>query len=336
MSGVIGWDIYAADVRRQLAEAGSEDIEVQIASPGGFVYDGLEIYNLLRRHPGAVTTRLMGLAASMASYIAMAGSRVIAEDNVVFMIHNPWNMAVGDYREMRKNADYLGGLAGITAKAYAAKTGKPLEDVRALMDEETWLFGEEALDAGFVDEIVPASAPEEAEPDKEAAVAQARVRVEEAKKLIREVSTAEDASKAAALIQTIEAKSTGVAGSKQPAAKADQHTKEVQMNLDALKTEHPAVFAEAVQAGVKQERDRVSALAKWKKNGPAAVEIVERAIASGESVNDVLPELMAAAREAATENPPEVPTGVAKTGSGEGADPKAEVEDVLARMRKLG
>ena len=114
ISGIIGWDISAKEIRAALDTAGGEEIEVQIASPGGFIYDGLEIFNLIRNYKGAKSTRLMGMAASMASYIAMAGDRVIAEDNSIFMIHNAWGGAVGDVLSWRRRGGLGGGFTSLS------------------------------------------------------------------------------------------------------------------------------------------------------------------------------------------------------------------------------
>ena len=173
ISGVIGWDIEAQDVRAFLNEADSKDVEIQISSPGGFVYPGLEIYNLLRNYEGHVTTRLMGLAASMASYIAMVGDYIIAEDNAVFMIHNASGFAMGDHNTMYEAGGVLEGLSNLLAKKYMEKTGQSLEEMKALMDKTTFLFGDEVEQAGFVDEI----AKTDKEKDRAAAIALATISV---------------------------------------------------------------------------------------------------------------------------------------------------------------
>ena len=197
ISGVIGWDVNAEDVRAFLDETPGEDIEVQISSPGGYVYPGLEIYNLLKNHDGRITIRLMGLAASMASYIAMVGDYIIAEDNAVFMIHNASGFAVGDHSTMRKAADVMEGLSNLLAKKYMDKTGKSLEDVKALMDAETFLFGDEIKKAGFVDEI----AKTEKEKDKSTAVALATVAITDCRiKMKASEQEKEDLEKAAAFL----------------------------------------------------------------------------------------------------------------------------------------
>jgi ATP-dependent protease ClpP protease subunit len=208
ISGIIGWDVDAKEVRTFLDEVAGEDIEVQISSPGGYVYPGLEIYNLLRNHDGKITTRLMGLAASMASYIAMVGDYVIAEDNAVFMIHNAIGLAIGDHNIMRKTADVMEGLSNLLAQKYMSKTGKSLDELKALMDVDTFLFGDEIEKAGFVDEI----AKTEKEKDRTAAVALATISIADC---VAKMKTAEqekeDLERAAALLK-IDTKTTNQGG----------------------------------------------------------------------------------------------------------------------------
>lgn len=182
ISGEIGLDFTSEDILAELDAAAGDDLQIDIASPGGSVFDGLELYNAIvdysRSNPGAnIAIRIEGLAASMASYIAMVpvASTVKAEANAVVMIHNPWNAAIGDFREMRRNADFLEGLSGILSKAYAAKARKSTAEISKLMDSETWLFGSEIKDAGFVDEILGQPVPATQE-NKGAAVASAKLR----------------------------------------------------------------------------------------------------------------------------------------------------------------
>lgn len=179
ISGEIGFGGIAAEtVRKELNAARGEDIEVHFSSPGGSVFAGIEIFNLFRdykrKHPGArLTSRIIGLAASMASYLAVnpAFDIVTAEDNGIMMIHNAWGGASGDYREMKRMAEMLDGVTDLLAAAYMARTGKSRAEVRSMMDAETWLFGEEIKEAGFVDEIIRTGA----EPvDKAAAITRAR------------------------------------------------------------------------------------------------------------------------------------------------------------------
>jgi ATP-dependent Clp endopeptidase proteolytic subunit ClpP len=125
---------------------------VRINSGGGSVFEGMAIYNAIQRH-GQVTVKIDGLAASIASLIAMAGSRVEMARNALIMIHNPWSGISGDSTELRKQADLLDKVKTSMLDAYCTKTGKPAEEIAAIMDAETWYTAEEALQHHFIDAI---------------------------------------------------------------------------------------------------------------------------------------------------------------------------------------
>ena len=198
ISGVIGWDVYPENVRVFLDQADGKDIEVQISSPGGYVYPGLEIYNLLRNYTGHVTTRLMGLAASMASYIAMVGDRVVAEDNAIFMVHNASGLGIGDHKTLRKVADVIEGISNMIAQKYMEKSGKTLAEIKQLMDDETFLFGDEIGDSGFVDEVLKT----EKKKDKASAVTTAAAEIAMClSKMKAAGDESDDLEKAAALLK---------------------------------------------------------------------------------------------------------------------------------------
>jgi ATP-dependent protease ClpP protease subunit len=190
IDGIIGWDVMARDVRDALADAG--DVELQIHSPGGSVSEGLAIINTLRAHGRkghAINARVVGYAASMATGIAMAADTVEVEDNAVWMIHNPLGVEIGDYRAMRKYGDILDSLARVLAKGYAEKTGRTINAIRTEMDDETWLFGDEIVSAGFADSVVPAGDGAEARDD---ALAMTRAAFDNMRNKLREEQTPVD------------------------------------------------------------------------------------------------------------------------------------------------
>jgi ATP-dependent Clp endopeptidase proteolytic subunit ClpP len=157
------WGVTAKDFQAQLAGVSTPNICLHINSPGGDVFDGLAIYSALKAHPARVTTIVDGLAASAASFIALAGDKVCMAENAFMMIHNAWGVAMGNKAEMLDMASTLGKLDGQLASIYAAKTGKTQEDCAALMDGDvdgTWFTAQEAKDAGLIDMIDP-------EPDEE-------------------------------------------------------------------------------------------------------------------------------------------------------------------------
>lgn len=137
------------------------DFDLRINSPGGSVTAGNAMYNGLRRHQGRIDVYIEGIAASMASVVAMAGTRIIMPANAMMMIHDPWSYAVGNSSEMRKSADILDKMKIGMVAAYADKSGMETTEIEKLMTAETWITAAEAVKMGFADEIeaaVPVSA----------------------------------------------------------------------------------------------------------------------------------------------------------------------------------
>lgn len=201
--GMIGFDDNATPefLERQLSRAGGEDVVLEINSPGGFVTDGLEMANQVRRYPGDITARVVGLAASMASYIPMMADRIEVEDNTIFMIHNPVMLAIGDQREMEAVRDILQGISDLLGKAYVNKTGQSVKEIAALMDAESFFFGEEIVEAGFADSIVGESSDADEE-HKESAVLRANTDIKACMELVSEAmkTTPLDVEKMAAFL----------------------------------------------------------------------------------------------------------------------------------------
>jgi ATP-dependent Clp endopeptidase proteolytic subunit ClpP len=145
--------VTAKDFMAEVKQFKGQHIHLRINSVGGSVIEGAAIYNALRRHKGGLTVHVDGLAASMASVIAMAGEEVYIADNAMLMIHNPWSMTMGDADDLRKEADILDKLKNTLVNAYARKTGMEAGDIAAMMDEETWLNATQSVAMGFADEI---------------------------------------------------------------------------------------------------------------------------------------------------------------------------------------
>ena len=146
-----GFGVNARDFISEIRASGAKKINLRINSPGGSVFDGLAIYNFLKEQD--VTVQVDGLAASIASIIAMAGKEVRIASNGFLMIHNPWGGAMGDSEEMRQTADLLDKIRDSLVGTYAKKTGKDEETIKRWMDDETWFSAEEAKEHGFVDTI---------------------------------------------------------------------------------------------------------------------------------------------------------------------------------------
>ena len=149
------WGVSAASFAQDLKDCGNnlKQINLHIHSPGGDVFDGIAIYNLLKNHPANVTVYIDGLAASMASVIAMAGNEVIMPENAMMMIHKPWGIQGGDAEDMRKYADLLDKVENTLIPAYANKTGKTPEELAEMLSAETWLNGKECVEQGFADKL---------------------------------------------------------------------------------------------------------------------------------------------------------------------------------------
>jgi len=155
------WGVSALQVREALSHISAPQITVKINSPGGDVFDGITIHNDLRSHPALVNVKITGLAASAASIIAMAGDTIEMIDNAFIMIHNAWTLAIGDRHDMTAMADVLNEIDGALARTYANRTGIDAGDIAEMMDAETWLSGESAVEKGFAD-IATEAAPVEA------------------------------------------------------------------------------------------------------------------------------------------------------------------------------
>ena len=131
-----------------------EDVDVEINSGGGSVFAGSEIYAMLKAYTGRVTVKVVGVAASAASVIAMAGDHVMIAPTAQIMIHNVSTCACGDYRDLQHEADVLENYNKSIANAYQLKTGMDGEKLLDMMNSETWLNAQQAKELGFADEIM--------------------------------------------------------------------------------------------------------------------------------------------------------------------------------------
>lgn len=141
-------------VAEQLAKANNEDLEVEINSGGGSVFDASEIYTALKDYPGYITGKIVGIAASAASVIAMGVDKLLMSPTAQMMIHNAKGSTSGDYRDMDHMSGVLKNVNKTIANAYSLKTGKPYEELLSLMDGETWMTPQQALELNFIDGIM--------------------------------------------------------------------------------------------------------------------------------------------------------------------------------------
>ena len=172
LSGTIAEDSwFDDDVTPQLFKdelnSGTGDITVWINSPGGDCVAAAQIYNMLSNYKGKVTVKIDGIAASAASVIAMAGDTVLVSPVSMLMIHNPATMAWGDHAEMQKAMDMLSEVKESIINAYVLKTGLSRPKLSHLMDAETWMDANKAVELGFADDIMARAKtePEEGEGD---------------------------------------------------------------------------------------------------------------------------------------------------------------------------
>lgn len=150
--------------------AGDGDITVWINSPGGDCVAAAQIYNMLMDYKGSVTIKIDGIAASAASVIAMAGTKVLMSPVSMLMIHNPMTIAMGDAGEMEKAIEMLGSVKDSIINAYEIKTGLSRAKISHLMDAETWMDAHKAVELGFADGILarPSDAvPPQVQPEED-------------------------------------------------------------------------------------------------------------------------------------------------------------------------
>lgn len=148
------WGIGAEEFAQELDEITAPEILCMINSPGGDVFDGVAIYNALRAHPAKVTTRVDGIAASVASVIAQAGDHRVMLTGAQMMIHEAWGLVIGDAGDMREYADLLDRQNDNIAGIYGRRADKDQAHFRELMMSDKWFNADETVDEGLADEVV--------------------------------------------------------------------------------------------------------------------------------------------------------------------------------------
>lgn len=151
-----GEGVTASRIAGALRSLDGADVTVNINSPGGDMFEGLAIYNLLREYQGKVTVKVLGLAASAASVIAMAGDEVQIGRGAFLMIHNCWVYAMGNRHDLAQIAADMEPFDKAMGDIYSARSGLSLEDVSAMMDGETYIGGSDAVEKGFADRLLSA------------------------------------------------------------------------------------------------------------------------------------------------------------------------------------
>lgn len=151
-----GWGITAKQFIEDFAKLTANAVTLEINSPGGSVFDALAMYNAMKNSGKDITVKVMGIAASAASYIAMVGSKIVMPDNTFMMVHNPLNAIYGNAADMREMADVLDKIGNSLVATYVARTGQSDATVRDLLAKDSYLTAQECLDLGFADELIPA------------------------------------------------------------------------------------------------------------------------------------------------------------------------------------
>lgn len=154
------WDgegVTAKRISGALRSIGARDVVVNVNSPGGDFFEGVAIYNMLREHKAKVTVRVMGLAASAASIIAMAGDEILMGDGAFLMVHNAWAVAIGNRHDMADAAERLAPFDAAMAQVYASRAGISVAEAALLMDKETWINATQAVEDGFATGLIERS-----------------------------------------------------------------------------------------------------------------------------------------------------------------------------------
>jgi ATP-dependent protease ClpP protease subunit len=162
-----GWGTFADDFLAELKAITAPRLRVKVNSPGGSVFEGVALANALRAHPAEVTVQVDGIAASIASVIAVAADRVVMQPQSMLMVHDASGVCLGNAQDMADMASLLNKISDNIADAYVAKAGGDRADWRQVMKTETWYTAAEAVEAGLADEVMPSrkQQPDEAEPE---------------------------------------------------------------------------------------------------------------------------------------------------------------------------
>lgn len=329
LSGVFGWEILSSEIKETLKNANGQDINTNISSVGGSAFEGIEIYNAFRdykrKFPDAqLVLNYKGIVASMAANLGLnpAFDLITTEDNVAHMVHNAWMCSCGDHNDLRKDADFLEGVNGPFIDAAVQKTGQGKKQVKAMFDEETWLFGQQIVDAGFADEIIKTENQEIDESQAKASMASDKKRFEK-----HSFSSKIESSK-------------DIAASLKP--------KEQNANIDTKKQENNMALdekeKEEIQAtATATANERVSSIMALKEKYKASlkekpgvlaliVDIIDKAIMDpkaekAEVLTDIVTALSSGNVQAALDSPDGTPQGGTDTPSGEnGKTPEVKSE----------
>lgn len=251
------------DALLQATQSGTTTITVEINSNGGSVFDASEIYTALKSFNGTVIVQIVGMAASAASVIAMAGDVIEMSPTAQIMIHNASNRAEGDYQEMDENSAFLQNVNKSIMNAYTQKTGKTPEELKNMMDATTWMTSQQALEANFIDKVMFA------ETTQAVASASNHPMLEDGMlpqavidKMRNELTKNKAFAQIVNAVDRDESKEKDETEEVEPEKKVEEEDET--MNYETLKNSHPELFNqilnEGMAEGVKNERERIQAI----------------------------------------------------------------------------
>lgn len=171
ISGDIGWEVRASEIRKQIPKEGQKKLRLLINSPGGYVFEAFEIYNMIKDYPGDVIAEITGMAASAAAYLTLGADEIRVHKNSTLMFHKSWNFVIGNSDELLKNAMILDKIDQISADDYAKLTGKTKEEALNEFKNEVWLIGSEKIEAAGI----PVKKVDEEKDDPQTAITEASV-----------------------------------------------------------------------------------------------------------------------------------------------------------------
>lgn len=239
-------EVSSSEFKRELDRLGNvNNLTIRINSNGGSVTSGWAIYNVLKQHKAFKTVYVDGIAASMGAFIAMAGDEILMSNAGLLMIHKPWGIAMGEAEELRQEADTLDKMFNIAVKIHAERTGTSEDEVREMMTKTTYLDAEEALELGFIDEIIEYDG-EDTELDTDSNMLHIAGEKLSIEKLLNKKE----------LMQKI----SEIGFMKQKNIKSSNEGDEKLMNLQELKEKYPDIHKQAKDEGVAEERARIQAI----------------------------------------------------------------------------
>lgn len=350
IKGVIGLDVIGTQFADMMSRL-SGDVNIELDSPGGFLSDGISIFNAIEDYnKGKVNITVVGQASSMGAYVMLSGDTLKFKSNSTVMLHNPLNCCCGDYIAMEKNADLLKRFSALYANKFVEKGIFKEKEIRSIMDATTYFIGAEEL--SIIGEVIQSDKSEPQDRETAMALAQEHIKTCEAK---MRAAANEDFERIAALLPTnIQA---NIQANAQPNLQANntnnnsnnivQNEKEKEiMDLNELKEKYPEIHAQALKDGAQKETARIAGLMKWI---DVDKDTVIKAINDGKSIHDDEVQstlLMAKAngitiKAMADENPPAVAPGEPNhapegelTGDEKTVDKEKEAKEAEAKETK--